>query len=1737
MILNYIRHTLIVLLSLLPWLVNAQVNVSATSGCVPLNVTFSTSNTASNYAWTFSNGVTSSSSSPVISFMTAGVYSVTVTVGSNSYTLDSAVTVHASPTPEISVSSDSACVGDSVFFECSGSTNSSFTWDMKDGTVTSGNGFNYAYTGSGSYWVFVQETDQNGCSSSTTVDRSVVALAKPNTNFGVNSSLFCSTPAHVYIEAVDTSISNFTWTVNNDTVEASHSLDSVLSNTGIYDVSLQATSSFGCSSTHSDAIQLVEAVQPDFSGIDTVGCTPFTFDYSSISGFGQIHWHTSAGDSSDSQESFEIQQAGTYDLAFSGVDSFGCQVTDSLKNVVALPTPEASFTVSDTLICDAGFLTLTAQSNNGCNHEWIVGQQSYSGDSITCYQSLPGYHDFSYSVTNLLGCSDIVSREEYIKVESAQTLSSMDTVEACAPHSVELEHSNIYIQNTVWIIPEVDTVSGNTATFDFNEAGSFDLITIGSSISGCTDTTTFEDIFSIDELDIEYPGYSTINLCHDSSQLFNGTLISNSCSWDFGDNTSSNDSIVSHTYNQPGTFVVSLSGTSVSGCAFTIDTHTIVRVSNLNANYTINILDCEGLEASFEALCNEAVSWDWNVGGATSLSNPFNHTFSSTGPFNLDLTVTDSLGCSRTASSINALNFFTCGSSSSASGSAMANSSSPNNWGVSSTSPIEGCVPANLTLNSPLDSNWISLWYFGDGDSALGNQVTHQYDSAATYDLTVLNININSSDTDTIVFDNAIKIGDPSSNFTIQQTSLCEGTHVQIENLSQLASSWVTDFDEVYQSGLFEPAYTFDTAGYFTIALTASDTLGCSATSYQQVSAGHPNQELSLPPVLCGEDSVTLDHNIQHYEQYVWQIGSQSYYEMFPTVSFSTNGVHNLELTVTDTAGCETSYFTGTEIAFYDPTASFQLPFSLNNCDSIVGTIQNNSTNASEYRWFVNEVLVSLDYNLSLNLQDTGTYKVMLRAGAATCYSNTADTLGLSKAQAHFTYVAPSFCLPDTVSFIDQSTGAVQWSWDVGVDSTYQSASPDVVFHKASKDSMTLSITDSNGCSASHTEPPIAFLDVGISYDVSSACAPASITLNDTLGMATSLAWTIGGVTQTGNPVNFTLNNSGSYSVQVVATHSSGCTSVFEENSLFSIQSPKANFGVDNDGMNCAPLVVTVNDSSENCNSWKWDFGDNTTSNEQHPKHVYHDTGSFDISLIVTSADGCTDSFKMVNAVEVTGPKANFTASPEIICTSLPVSFNNEEDSLSSFLWTFGDGHTSSEQNPTHTYKEEGVYSIALLVSDSAGCSDYHVSNIKSHKTPKIDVSIETVEKCIPALINVKNNSQSLQNPTYTWKIDSNTIIAGGDTFFELFTEGHHSLTLTLSNDNGCSAVSIISDEVIVYDTIDRSETHLSNIKIEERGVSIEYEVERAFGFKNAELYAARDGAWSKLREGTSSTLDALDSAQLGQSVPACFKINTQHECAINKLETVPAHCSVHLDVVKKQGKRALQWTPFPNASFEAYDILVGAQRRAPYKLIGTVAPDVLEFVDTLDHCPGLRDYVIEVRSINGTSNFTRSNFNEVKVDTLNILTQPIDVDLVSVIDNEAIAVQWKIPEQSSNLITGYQLVRKSSTHETQIMEIDTEQTLFMDYDVSPANASYHYILQPVNVCGINTIDGASGNSILLEHIQTGQEVELQWNSYKEWENQYEYKIQIKNEDGLWETIQKAAPADTTTHIDLIDID
>ena len=261
----------------------------------------------------------------------------------------------------------------------------------------------------------------------------------------------------------------------------------------------------------------------------------------------------------------------------------------------------------------------------------------------------------------------------------------------------------------------------------------------------------------------------------------------------------------------------------------------------------------------------------------------------------------------------------------------------------------------------------------------------------------------------------------------------------------------------------------------------------------------------------------------------------------------------------------------------------------------------------------------------------------------------------------------------------------------------------------------TVKITDANGCTATakvtvYVSAPLALTVVG-DTDV---CPGGTIILK------ASATGGDGNYNYLWLPSNITLPTvtfipNGDTTVTVQLTDGCGSSMISKTIHITVEPLPLVDFSTTTNS-GCYPLCIQFRDLSTTTigviNSWGWNFGNGDTSNVQNPIYCFKDTGTFTVSLTVSSGKGCSATLQELRLIKVyPHPDAYFTYSPQPINILSPfVQYTDKSTSLypiTYWYWTFGDGSKgSTEQNPSHIFGDTGTYCATLIVVDEHGCVD-----------------------------------------------------------------------------------------------------------------------------------------------------------------------------------------------------------------------------------------------------------------------------------------------------------------------------------------------------------------------------------------------------------------------------------------------
>jgi PKD repeat protein len=389
-------------------------------------------------------------------------------------------------------------------------------------------------------------------------------------------------------------------------------------------------------------------------------------------------------------------------------------------------------------------------------------------------------------------------------------------------------------------------------------------------------------------------------------------------------------------------------------------------------------------------------------------------------------------------------------------------------------------------------------------------------------------------------------------------------------------------------------------------------------------------------------------------------------------------------------------------------------PLVVNFTDLTIG-------NPTTHFWDFGNGTTSTQPNPAYTFINPGTYNVKHRVSNGTsvdsCYAQIHVFLPPT---ANFTAPDARGCVQPchTVHFQNQTTAGessiTEYVWNWGDGSQPVSLPPGVLdtshcYNTPGAYAVTLVVKDSNTCQRNKT---INTVKIGNHPSVTASANPIQSCTSPAV-----VNFMANGSTPNGGPVTYNwFFCNGSNSVQqnpsTVFFNDSCCSLLILKDTLgcadtasVCVQITQVQAGFDTALIsNACASGIQFTDSSNYATSWNWNFGDGTTSTLQHPFHTYTFAGAYQVTLTATY-NGCIDT--ETKQIAVTGnsspPSAGFTYSVTGGCSG-QIQFTDTTSWSTAWAWNFGDGTTSAQQSPVHTYAQPGNYTISLTVT-SGSCS------------------------------------------------------------------------------------------------------------------------------------------------------------------------------------------------------------------------------------------------------------------------------------------------------------------------------------------------------------------------------------------------------------------------------------------------
>ncbi len=476
----------------------------------------------------------------------------------------------------------------------------------------------------------------------------------------------------------------------------------------------------------------------------------------------------------------------------------------------------------------------------------------------------------------------------------------------------------------------------------------------------------------------------------------------------------------------------------------------------------------------------------------------------------------------------------------------------------------------------------------------------------------------------------------------------------------------------------------------------------------------------------CAPFTVTFDNTSLNATQYLWDFGvdgaTSTSFE--PTFTFNEVGTYEIMLIANDPMSCNEADTTFTNVTVVAPP-EFDGTFSFDvDCETSTASFQ--AEESVSYQWTFGDGGTSTEQSPVYEYDEPGIYEVsvILSQGVGDCLgvdTVTQEVEILDVVIADATHTG-SGCAPYTYQGWSTSYNATSYQWDFGMPGAPLSTDSAVTFFYPDVGAYTVTFTAFNpeSCNGQDSEVyNIYVLDSIITADFSYVLPnPCDIQQVDFQmeGMPPILMfdWDFGdGNTGTGANISNIYDEPGTYTVSLIAD--SNCAEPDTVEYTFTLPPPPIVDGeiISFPENGCTPVEVNL-EGTGNATSYLWDMGDGTTIEGLTADYTYTDVGSYDIMFIATDPSTCNLADTSYTSVEVYGyAEALFEVQTPIIEVGDAFFFTNLSSNADSYLWDFGDGNTSTEENPQYTYAETGVYEVCLTAMNQYDCNDTYCLTVE----------------------------------------------------------------------------------------------------------------------------------------------------------------------------------------------------------------------------------------------------------------------------------------------------------------------------------------------------------------------------------------------------------------------------------------
>ncbi len=1124
---------------------------------------------------------------------------------------------------------------------------------------------------------------------------------------------------------------------------------------------------------------------------------------------------------------------GSYNVSLTIFDADKSEILVKNNFIRVYDLPSVSFTPDiPTEQCapfDVNFMSGVSSSSPNGNYTWDFGDGNFSNDKnpVHLFQQ-PGVYNITLIYQDENGCVGKATREELITVQKPTAdFQVADRYSCNGSLNTQFTNQSDGLGNLSykWDFGDQQSSLLKHPLHTYLQTGVYDVSLTLSDNLGCTDSITFEEIIEVSNT---MAAFSMLKdtVCPNTPIKFTNTSVNNRTnSWDFGDGTSSAEVSPSHIFTKPGDYVVEL---MIENYECVSTTTTLIHVEDVKVDFTISdSFACQvPVNITYTPAGNNIESYSWNFGKDETSSEMIpTHTYPSTKEladnkkqnYTTTLEVTSIYGCKLKVEKIDVLQIVLP------------------QVNITSDNPTSGCQPIDLnfghtiTYDTPLDHITGLTWK--TEQESYTNQDTFQRTYA---DVGKYKVNLTVETELGCVASSSVNISvgqKVQPDFAVKDKSVfCASEEVEFEDITNNAPifddvTW--DFGDGMQSEMGISMHQYTDTGYMDVKLKVTHN-GC-VSSVTKAKALYIKGPIAKYNRIQNCDSpYKADFSIDLIDADTYTF----YFDDGDSIvnagtnfshTYSQKGKYSLVLKA-QKSGSECSYSYSNNIIISEPITVFDTTGTgpCANTSLLFDAGQSQDASSFDFNGLYKKYLWDFGDNTPVQFTDEPTTHKYNNNGTFIAQlvvkdrNNCTDTLRkeikIFKPLSKFTIDYVDGCMPVKYQFNNVSEHELpitQWDWDFGDDATSDQENPVHEYQAFGTYNVRLSLTNQKGCTSTMLlKNEIKVIDPHAAFIVSDADA----CINDSLffwdrskSNVTDFLWDFGdGNQSTLRNVKHVYHSPGSYDVSLKIIDDHGCELNHTVPSYISIEEPPvAKFTSNKNESNCYTLPIYFNNETEytGSGSQKWIFGDNLNESVlKHPKHIYSKPGDYDVSLIAYSANGCADTLTKPEFIRLNGPYAEMVL-PDTACFGSEVSFSfKNEQNLSSIVWDFTDGSTSTDLESKHRYYGAGIINPSLILESDPifGCPNIYITDtLFVHKEVKAKFTYQDNVKngCVPFNMAVINQSENAGN--FQWQSGNGIESLAENPSFLYENDGTYNLKLIAQDSFGCSDT--VVDVVTAY--------------------------------------------------------------------------------------------------------------------------------------------------------------------------------------------------------------------------------------------------------------------------------------------------------------------------------------------------